>query len=99
MDQTPATHAVGCRIYPPEVQVIEIGDAVKLLSLAQQLLTLCIRMSAKIDPAADFLVGRAAERVAGVSGRGRRPRAIVVRRPQAKSEAKSCKLGLAPQLD
>lgn len=99
MDQTPATHAVGCRIYPPEGQVIQIGDAVKLLSLAQQLLTLCIRMSAKIDPAADFLVGRAAERVADVNGRGRRQRATSVRRPQAKSEAKSCKLDLAPQLD
>ena len=72
MNEVFSTHAAGCKIYPPEGQNIQISDAVELMNLSQQLLALCTRMSAKIDPAADFLVQRAAARVAAVNRAPRR---------------------------
>jgi hypothetical protein len=98
MAQTPSTHAAGCSVYPPNGQVIEISDTVELLSLSQQLLALCIRLSEKIDPEADFLVGRAAERVAVANCGGLRRQATSEQRPQANSEAKPRKLGRAKQM-
>jgi hypothetical protein len=98
MAQTSPAHAAGCIIYPPAGQEIQLRDAVELLTLSRQLLTLCIRVSAKIDPTADFLVGRAAERVAVLNGRASGRKATSQQRPQAKSVAQHGKLGRATQI-
>ncbi len=87
MNEVFSTHAAGCKIYPPEGQNIQISDAVELMNLSQQLLALCTRMSAKIDPAADFLVQRAAARVAAVNRAPRRRQEAPRPRRQSKSEA------------
>ena len=98
MDEVFSTHAAGCRIYPPEEQHIQTSDAVELMSLSQQLLALCIRVSAKIDPAADFLVQRAAARVAAVNRPARRRQEAPRPRRQSKSEAESGKPGRAAHI-
>ena len=105
MDEVFSTHAAGCKIYPPEGQNIQISDAVELMSLSQQLLALCTRMSAKIDPAADFLVQRAAARVAAVNraraqapgGAPAAPPVEVRSRTRQASSSGAHRLGLGPQ--